>query len=63
MRNQHKFKILIDIDGITYSSRFPQLLKLGAAVFKIGVFEDIATITVRPWEHYVPVAMDLSDLE
>lgn len=59
---QRQFKIIIDIDGSAYSERFMKLLKMGAAVFKIAAFDDIGTIAVRPWEHYIPIKMDLSDL-
>lgn len=60
--SQSVAKIMIDIDGNTYSGRFPQLLYLGSAVFKIKAFEDVATMMSEPWKHYVPIKMDLSDL-
>lgn len=63
MRRQAAYKILIDIDGYTYSSRFTVLLKLGAAVMKIAVFDDIGFIATKPWEHYIPVDISLKDLE
>jgi hypothetical protein len=63
MQSWSKYKIVIDIDGATYSSRFPLVLQLGSAVFKIKTFEDVGTIGAIPWVHYVPIKMDLSDLE
>ena len=60
---QSKNKIIIDIDGNTYSGRYPSLLYLGSAVFKIAVFQDIVTAITEPWVHYVPVKIDLSDFE
>lgn len=42
-------KILIDIDGNSYSGRFPYLLQTGSAVFKIFSVRDVNTETVRPW--------------
>jgi hypothetical protein len=59
MKYQYKNKILIDIDGTTYSLRYPQLLSSGSAVFKIAAFEDIDTLLAKPWVHYVPIKMDL----
>jgi hypothetical protein len=50
-----QYKILIDIDGVSYSERFPTLLKQGSAVFKISAFTDIGRIPMKPWEHYVPI--------
>lgn len=55
-------KIIIDIDGNTYSGRFPSLLASGSAVFKAAAFEDIGTVATRPWRDYVPLRMDVSDL-
>lgn len=49
LRKQHKYKILLDIDGVTFSQRFPMLLKLGAAVFKMAAFDDIGNIGMTPW--------------
>lgn len=63
MHKQSRSKILVDIDGHTYSGRFPVLIWLGSAVFKIAAFEDVITVITQPWKHYVPVKMDLSDLE
>ena len=53
----------MDIDGNTYSGRFPMLFGLGSAVFKIAVFTDLATMTAKPWVHYVPVTPELNDLK
>lgn len=63
LKAQARYKVLIDIDGNSYSGRFPQLLSTGSAVFKIHTVRDIATEVMKPWEHYVPVKMDLSDFE
>lgn len=54
---------MIDIDGNTFSRRFPFYLFSGSVVFKIAVFEDIGNIITRPWLHYIPIKMDLSDFE
>jgi hypothetical protein len=58
-----RYKIILDIDGATFSARFPKILQLGSAIFKINTFDDIGTIGAIPWVHYVPVNMDLSDLK
>lgn len=63
MKKQQKYKILIDIDGNTYSGRFPFVLSTGAAIFKMHTFQDIGTLLTEPWQHYIPVNLDLSDLE
>lgn len=37
-------KIIIDLDGNSYSQRFTRLLlNSGSVVFKIGIFEDVGT--------------------
>ena len=63
MLQQSINKIMVDIDGFSYSRRFPELLALGAAVIKIFAFIDIGSVLAKPWEHYIPVKMDLSDFE
>lgn len=49
MTEQHKYKIIIDIDGISFSQRFPMILKMGAAVFKMYAFDDIGNVGMIPW--------------
>lgn len=49
MEDQQAYKIIIDIDGSTYSGRFPSLLYSGSAIMKIGIFEDIATTVTKKW--------------
>lgn len=56
-------KIIIDIDGNTYSARFPLVLSTASAIFKMKAFEDYGSLLAKPFVHYVPVKMDLSDLE
>lgn len=61
--NQAVNKLIIDIDGNSYSRRFPILLASGSVVIKIATYADIGTIPAKPWVHYIPVKMDLSDFE
>lgn len=63
MKDWARYKIIFDIDGATFSARFASILKLGSAIFKAHAFEDIGSIGMKAWEHFVPVKMDLSDLE
>lgn len=44
-----KFKIIIDIDGNTYSSRFTTLMRMGVAIIKIAAFDDFGFVAARPW--------------
>jgi len=58
---QHRY--LVDIDGVANAWGFFDKLLMGSCVLKVEssyrqwFYEDI-----RPWEHYVPVKSDLSDL-
>ena len=54
-------KIIVDIDGNTYSGRFPIVLSTASAIFKIAIFTDLGFMMAQPWEHYVPVRMDMLD--
>ena len=58
-----KYKYLIDIDGNSFSQRFIDFLRYTKSlIIKIFVFDDFNTIHTKPYEHYLPVKMDLSDL-
>ena len=63
MSRQAAFKIMIDIDGFSYSRRFPVVLSSGSTIFKIADFIDCGLVPAKPWVHYVPVKIDLSDFE
>lgn len=60
-------KYAIDIDGYSNAwSNLMQRLKMGCCVLKIASpfgFRQWYYDRLIPWEHYVPVAADLSDLE
>ncbi|KAF7365338.1 CAP10 domain-containing protein [Mycena venus] len=58
----YKYKYLLDIDGNTFSGRYLGLLKSGSLVFKSTVFDEYFNDWIRPYEHYIPVLPDLSDV-
>ncbi|KAJ7043992.1 glycosyl transferase family 90-domain-containing protein [Mycena alexandri] len=58
----YKYKYLLDVDGNTFSGRFLGLLKSGSLVFKSTVFDEYFNDWLRPYEHFIPVLPDLSDL-
>ncbi|KAJ7444043.1 glycosyl transferase family 90-domain-containing protein [Mycena latifolia] len=60
--NIYKYKYALDVDGMTYSGRFLGLLASGSLVFKATVFNEYFNDWLRPYEHYIPVRPDLSDL-
>ena len=59
-----QYRYQIDIDGNSNAWGFLVKLLMGSCVLKVGsgwkqwYYDDL-----RPWEHYVPVKPDLSDLE
>jgi hypothetical protein len=59
-------KFAVDIDGFTNAwSNFMQRLKLGCCILKVDSqfgFTQWYYDQIRPWEHYVPIRADLSDL-
>ncbi|KAJ7476359.1 glycosyl transferase family 90-domain-containing protein [Mycena galericulata] len=57
-----KYKYAMDVDGTTFSGRFLGLLRSGSLVFKATLFEEYFNNWLRPYEHYVPIKPDLSDL-
>ena len=57
------YKYILDIDGNTFSGRFPRLLVSGGLVFKMTIFTEYFSKWLQPYVHYIPVSPDLSDLE
>ena len=50
-------------DGNTFSGRFFAFLFSGSLVFKPTAFTEYFRDWLKPYVHYIPVEMDLSDLE
>ncbi|KAJ3129370.1 F-actin-capping protein subunit alpha [Physocladia obscura] len=57
------FKYLLVIDGNTWPSRTPKYLASNSVVLLSTAFIDWFMWMLVPFEHYVPVKIDLSDLE
>ncbi|KAJ6528986.1 glycosyl transferase family 90-domain-containing protein [Mycena capillaripes] len=60
--DSYGFKYVLDVDGAAFSGRFLGLLRSGSLVFKSTIFNEFFNDWLRPFEHYVPVLPDLSDL-
>ncbi|KAK6974383.1 CAP10 domain-containing protein [Favolaschia claudopus] len=58
----YQYKYLLDVDGNTFSGRYLGLLRSGSLVFKATAFEEYFDDWLRPYEHYIPVKIDMSDL-
>ncbi|KAJ7935547.1 glycosyl transferase family 90-domain-containing protein [Mycena leptocephala] len=58
----YKYKYLLDVDGNTFSGRYLGLLKSGSLVFKSTVFDEYFDDWLLPYQHYIPVLPDLSDV-
>lgn len=57
------YRAVLDVDGNAWSSRFGRLLCLPSVVVKIAPRDvDYFYPELRPWQHYVPVQADMSDL-
>lgn len=58
-----KYMAIIDVDGNSWSSRMGELLCYNSVVLKIEPqFVEYFYRDLAPWEHYIPVKYDLSDL-
>lgn len=58
------WKYLLDIEGNGWSARFKLFLWSGRPVFLIDrPFKEYFYQFLQPWEHYIPVKRDLSDLK
>lgn len=59
-----RYKFTIDIDGHANAWGFLEKLILGCCVLKVqSPYEQWFYERLKPWQHYVPVRADLSDLE
>ncbi|KAJ3071158.1 capsule-associated protein CAP1 [Podochytrium sp. JEL0797] len=57
------FKYLLVVDGNTWPSRLQAYLATNSVVLYNGIFTDFFNWRLIPFVHYVPVRLDLSDLE
>ncbi|KAJ7757664.1 glycosyl transferase family 90-domain-containing protein [Mycena metata] len=58
----YKYRYLFDVDGNSFSGRYLGLLRSGSLVFKSTAFAEYFNDWLRPFEHYIPILPDLSDL-
>ncbi|KAJ7243594.1 glycosyl transferase family 90-domain-containing protein [Mycena haematopus] len=56
------YKYSLDVDGNTFSGRYLGLLRSGSLVFKATAFDEYFSNWLKPYVHYIPVRIDLSDL-
>ncbi|KAJ7489311.1 glycosyl transferase family 90-domain-containing protein [Mycena latifolia] len=62
VREAGDYKYVIDVDGNGWSGRFKRLITSKSLVFKATIYPEWYIDRIAPWVHYVPVALDLSDL-
>ena len=64
MPDFQNYQAILDIDGNSWSSRFGVLLCYNSVVLKVeSTFAEYFYPQLRPYEHYVPVRSDLTDLD
>jgi hypothetical protein len=59
---QYKAKYLLVIDGNTWPSRLATNLLANSTIFLSTIFIDWVTDLIKPYVHYVPFSLDISDL-
>ena len=58
-----KHKYILVIDGNAAATRLPPFLCSSSLVFLVQGMAEWYYDRIKPWVHYIPVALDLSDLE
>lgn len=58
-----RHKYLLDIDGNSYSRRLLSFHRSISLVFRAGIFSVWFSSWLKPWEHYIPLKLDWSDVE
>lgn len=63
MSEIYRYKYLLVIDGNSASARYITYLCSSSLVFKVEGTDEWFHDRLRPWVHYIPVSLDLNDLE
>ena len=64
MEDFQNYVAVLDMDGMSWSSRFGALLCYNSVVLKVEPeFVDYFHFDLTPWKHYIPIKGDLSDLD
>lgn len=58
----YESKLVMDVDGNSFSGRFWRLLRSKSAILKQAMFKEWHDDWVIPWVHYVPVSIGMSEL-
>lgn len=59
---EFNYRFLFDVDGNTFSGRFLRQLRGDSLVFKSTIFTEFFEDWLKPYEHFIPVLPDLSDI-
>jgi Glycosyl transferase family 90 len=63
MNDFQKYRIVLDMDGNSWSSRFGTTLCYNSVAMKVEpAYADYFFYDLVPWKHYIPIKNDLSDL-
>jgi hypothetical protein len=59
-----QYKVILDMDGNSWSSRFGTMLCYNSVVIKVEPkYTEYFYPELKPWKHFIPVKNDLSDLD
>ncbi|KAJ3293680.1 capsule-associated protein CAP1 [Rhizoclosmatium sp. JEL0117] len=58
-----EFKYLVVVDGNTWPERLQSYLQSNSVVLYNGIFFDYYMWMLIPWVHYVPIKLDMSDMD
>ncbi|KAI8618078.1 glycosyl transferase family 90-domain-containing protein [Chytriomyces sp. MP71] len=58
-----EFKYLLVVDGNSWPNRLQSYLETNSVILYNGIFNDWFNGQLKPWIHYVPVRLDLADLD
>ncbi|KAI8618535.1 lipopolysaccharide-modifying protein, partial [Chytriomyces sp. MP71] len=58
-----EFKYLLVVDGNSWPNRLQSYLETNSVILYNGIFNDWFNGQLKPWIHFVPVRLDLADLD
>ncbi|BGP40399.1 hypothetical protein JCM10449v2_004361 [Rhodotorula kratochvilovae] len=62
MSDAWKHKVVLDIDEIGFSPRFPALMESKSAVVKASIQREFWRGWAQPWKHFIPLSSSYSEL-
>lgn len=62
-KDQAEYKLIFSIDGWSYPTSVIWALASGSVMVMMSAWKTVLQLELEPWKHYVPVSMDMHDID